>query len=141
MAISSALCASFKLELLQAIHDFTTDTFMMALYDASTASLDGTTTAYTATGEVAGVGYAPGGVAVAVSTGWPALFGQAFAGCRFEDAVWMPSSIAADGALVYNASKANRAVAVLAFPARRTSITNTFRVRFPPSLDPIVSLK
>lgn len=59
MAINTALCTSFKKELFEAVHDFTSDTFKIALYSSS-ASLDATTTAYSASNEISGTGYSAG---------------------------------------------------------------------------------
>ena len=64
MAISTAMCTSFKKELFEAEHDFTTDTFKIALYTSS-ATLDASTTAYTTTNEVVGTGYSAGGETLA----------------------------------------------------------------------------
>jgi len=127
MAINQTQCTSFKLELLQAIHDFTTDTFKIALY-TSAATLGASTTAYAATNEVVGTGYTAGGL---VLTGTSVLASGTTAYVDFADAVWT-ASITARGALIYNSSKANRAVAVLDFGADKTS-TNTFTVQMPPN--------
>jgi len=67
MAITQAMCTSFKVELLAGDHDFDTDTFKIALYTSS-ATLDASTTAYSATNEVSGTGYSAGGNSLTVST-------------------------------------------------------------------------
>ena len=139
--IAQAVCTSFKLEVLKAIHDFTTDTFKMALYNVSSASLGAATAAYTSTGEITGPGYVAGGLTLARSAGQPAVFATLFAGCRFDDAIWLGATFVADGGLIYNASKANRAVMALAFPTTQSPVAGKFTVRFPASLDPIVNFK
>jgi len=127
MAINQTQCTSFKLELLQAIHDFTTDTFKIALY-TSAATLGASTTVYAATNEVVGTGYTAGGL---VLTGTSVLASGTTAYVDFNDAVWT-AAITARGALIYNSSKANRSVAVLDFGADKTS-TSTFTVQMPPN--------
>lgn len=129
MAISTAICTSFKREILVGTHDFTPstgDTFKIALYD-STAVLDASTTAYTTTGEITGTGYTAGGntlVTIAPTTsGTTAIV-------DFDDSSWT-GDLTANGALIYNASKSNKAVCVLAFGLNRTSIDNSFVVKFP----------
>ena len=131
MAITQALCTSFKVEILQAIHDFTAstgDVFKLALY-TSTATLDATTTVYSATNEVADSGtYTAGGGALTnvtpTSTGTTAFL-------DFGDISFTSATITARGALIYNSSKANRAVAVLDFGSDKISTTGTFTVQFP----------
>lgn len=127
MAINQTQCTSFKLELLQAVHDFTTDTFKIALY-TSAATLGASTTVYTSTGEAVGTGYVAGGIAL---TGVSVLSSGTTAYVDFADASWT-ASITARGALIYNSSKSNKAVAVLDFGADKTS-TNTFNVQMPPN--------
>jgi len=127
MAINQTQCTSFKLELLQAVHDFSTDTFKIALY-TSAANLGASTTVYTATGETVGTGYVAGGIAL---TGVSVLSSGTTAYVDFADASWT-ASITARGALIYNSSKSNKAVAVLDFGADKTS-TNTFNVQMPPN--------
>ena len=141
MTIAQSVPASFRLELLQGIHNFAADTFKMALYDVATSNLGPATMTYTSSGEIAAAGYTPGGIALVRTVGWPQIFGSISAGCRFDDAVWTGVTFNADGAMIYNSSKANRAVLVLAFATRQSSISGSFSVRFPLSLDPIVNLK
>ena len=128
MTIVSAECTSFKVERYQAIHDFTVDVLKIALY-TSAASLDATTTAYSTTNEVASAGYTAGGATLAgvvvTSSGTTAYV-------DFTDATWAGVALTAAGALVYNSSKANRAICVLSFGANKTSNTTTgFTVVFP----------
>lgn len=130
MAITQAMCTSFKAELMQALHNFTASTgnvFKLALY-TSAASLDATTTAYTATNEVVGLGYVAGGSALTNIT--PTTSGTtAFA--DFADVSWLTATITARGALVYNSTSSNRAVAVLDFGSDKVSTAGTFTVVFP----------
>jgi len=130
MAITQAVCNSFKTEILTATHNFTNstgDTFKIALYTSS-ASLDKTTTAYAATNEVSGSGYTAGGATLTSST--PTLSTDT-AVCDFADASWTTATITARGALIYNSSKTNRAVCVLDFGSDKTSTAGTFTITFP----------
>lgn len=127
MAISQAMCSSFKEELLQGVHDFLTDTFMIALYTSS-ATLGASTTAYTASNEVVGTGYTAGGNTLAGTT--VSLSGTT-AFVDFSDSTWSTATITARGALIYNSSKSDKAVAVLDFGADKTSTAGNFTVQFP----------
>lgn len=131
MAITQALCTSFKVEILQGIHNFTVstgDVFKLALY-TSTASLDATTTAYSATNEVGNSGtYAAGGGSLTNVT--PTSSGTT-AFVDFTDISFTSATITARGALIYNSSDSNRAVAVLDFGADKISTSGTFTVQFP----------
>jgi len=124
MSLSQTLTTSFKQQLLQAVHDFDTDTFYMALYTAS-ADLSATTTVYTATGEVVGTGYTAGGAATTTSVSVT----DTTAFVNFSNVVWT-AALTARGALIYNSSKSNKAVAILDFGADKTS-TTTFTVAMP----------
>lgn len=126
MAIYQGICKSFKLELLQAIHDLEDDVIKVALYSDS-ASLSSDTTAYTATGEVTGSGYSAGG---AVSEVTFTQSGQSVEAV-FTSPSWPASTITARGALIYNSSKSNKAIAVLNFGADRSSNNTTFTVTMP----------
>lgn len=127
MAISSALCTSFKQELLNKEHDLDTDTFKMALYTSS-ATLDATTTAYSVTNEISGTGYSAGGATMAGAT--IATSGTT-AYVDFNDVQWTSSTFTANGALIYNSSNANKAVAVIAFGGDQTVSSGTFTVTMP----------
>lgn len=131
MAITQALCTSFKVEILQGIHNFTTstgDVFKLALYTSS-ANLGATTTAYSATNEVGNSGtYTAGGGALTNVT--PTSSGTT-AFVDFADLSFTSATITARGALIYNSSKSNRAVAVLDFGSDKISTTGTFTVQFP----------
>ena len=134
MTISQTATTSFKVELAQALHNFgptAPNTFKIALYTSS-ASLGSTTTAYTATGEVAnGSGYTTGGETLVVST-TPTSSGTTML-LSFSDVTWAGASFTARGALIYNSTNANRSVAVLDFATNQTGTGNNFIIRFPSS--------
>ena len=144
MAITTAMCTSFKSELLQGIHNFhngsgggtttttgTGNTFKIALY-TSRATLSASTTAYATTNEVSGTGYTAGGNTLTnvdpTTSGTTAL-------TDFADTTWSSASITARGALIYNSSttagSANRAVCALDFGADKTSTSGDFVIQFP----------
>ena len=132
MAVTQSLCASFKAELLAAVHDFTSltgDTFKVALY-TSTASLNSSTTVYTAVGEVVGSGYVAGGNTL---TGQSISLSGTTAFVTFTNSLWVSSTLTATGALIYNSTKANKAVAVLDFGGPFHSSDSTLTVTFPPA--------
>ena len=129
MAITQAMCTSFKSEALQGVHDFTTDTFKIALYTSS-ATLSAATTAYSATNEVSGTGYTAGGETLTVSGGSVSTSGTT-AYVDFSDVTWSTATITARGALIYNSSQANKAVAVLDFGSDKTSTAGDFVVTMP----------
>lgn len=111
---------SFKRELYQAIHDFTTDTFYISLYTGN-ANLNEATTVYGTSNEVSGGGYPPGGVAL---TGVTINSDGYTAYVNFNNAVF-GAAVTARCALIYNSSKANRSIAVLDFGADKTSASFT----------------
>ena len=127
MAITTAMCTSFKKELFEATHDFTSDTFKIALFTSS-ATLDASTTAYSATNEISGSGYGAGGIALTVVA--PAIDGTS-AIVDFNDPSWTSASFTANGALVYNSSKSNKAVAAFAFGSDQTVSSGTFTITIP----------
>lgn len=130
MAITQAMCTSFKQELLTATHNFTASTgnvFKIALY-TSAATLGATTTAYSATNEVTGTGYTAGGNTLTNVT--PTTSGTT-AFTDFADTTWTTATITANGALIYNSSATNKAVAVLAFGGDKTSTAGDFTIIFP----------
>ena len=127
MAISQAMCSSFKSEVLGGIHDLDTDTIKIALY-TSAATLGAATTAYSATNEVSGTGYTAGGNTL---TGAAISLDGTTAIVDFADTTWPAATITARGALIYNSSKANRAIAVLDFGSDKTSTNGDFSVQFP----------
>ena len=138
MAITQALCTSFKTELLTGTHNFATNgnAFKLALYaeggggkSSTTATLGATTTAYTTTGEVANSGsYTAGGgtlTKVAPTTsGTTAL-------TDFADISFTTATITAMGALIYNDTNSDKAVCVLDFTSNKTSTSGTFTIQFP----------
>ena len=133
MAITSAICNSFKTEILTAVHNFTAttgDTFNLALYTSS-ATLDKTTTAYSDTNEItntSGSAYTAGGIALTSVT--PALSGDT-ACCDFADVSWTSASFTANGCLIYNDTNADRAVCAIAFGGDKTVTSGTFTIEFP----------
>jgi hypothetical protein len=126
MAFDQTLTTSFKQDILLGVHDLETDDIRMALYLA-TADLGADTTVYTATGETAGTGYTAGGETL---TGVTVLTSGTTAYVDFANPVWNPASFTARGALIYNASKSNKAIAVLDFGSDKTA-TTTFTVQMP----------
>jgi hypothetical protein len=137
VAISQAMATSFKVEILNGIHAFgttvvrgasTADTFKIALYTSS-ASLDATTTAYSVTNEVSGTGYSAGGNTLTVSQVPTSTGTTAF--LDFADTTWSSATITANGALIYNSSQSDKAVAVLAFGGDKTSTNGDFTIVFP----------
>lgn len=117
---------SFKEQLLLGVHDFSTDTIKIALYSSS-ATLDNTTTAYSATNEITGTGYTAGGktlTATVTSSGNYAIL-------DFADISWTSASFTCRGALIYNSSKSNKSVFVLDFGTDKTVSSGTFTVQFP----------
>lgn len=132
MAITQTMCTSFKQELLTATHDFTPstgDTFKVALYTSS-ASLGAATTAYTSSNEVSGTGYTAGGNTLTSVT--PTTSGTV-AYVDFGDTTWTTASFTARGALIYNSSKSNKAVAVLDFGEDKTVSVGNFQIQFSPA--------
>ena len=131
MAISQAMCTSFKSELLTAEHNFTNttgDTFRIALYTSS-ATLGASTTAYSATNEVSGTGYTTAGEALTNVT--PTTSGTT-AFTDFADVTWSAATITANGALIYNDDHASdAAVCVLEFGGDKTSTNGDFTIQFP----------
>ena len=144
MAITQALCTSFKQEILQGIHNFTNgsgggtttstgtgNTFKIALFTSS-ASLGAGTTAYADSNQVSGTGYSAGGNTL---TNVTPTVSSTTALTDFADTTWSSSSITARGALIYNSSttagSANRAVAVLDFGSDKTTSAGDFTITFP----------
>ena len=133
MTISSAVCNSFKQEILVGTHNFTAssgNSFKLALYTSS-ASLGAGTTAYATTNEIsntAGSAYTAGGKVVVSVT--PALDGST-ACCDFADISFTSASFTANGCLIYNDSQADKAVCVVAFGGDKTVSSGTFTIQFP----------
>ena len=133
MAISSAICNSFKQEILVGTHNFTASSgnaFKIALYTSS-ASLGASTTAYSATNEISntsGSAYSAGGETITSVT--PVLDGST-AVCDFADVSYSSASFTANGALIYNSSASNVAVCAIAFGSDKTATNGTFTIQFP----------
>ena len=127
MAITAAICTSFKQEILGGEHE-AADTYKIALY-TSAASLDASTSAYSATNEVSGTGYSAGG---ATLSGYTRSASGTTAWIVFtSDPSWASSTITARGALIYNSTNSNKAVAVLDFGSDKVSTNGTFTVILP----------
>ena len=130
MAITQAMCTSFKQQLLEGTHNFKNSggsTFKLALFTSS-ATLGAATTAYATTNEVSGTGYSAGGntlTRVDPSTSGTTAFTD------FADTTFSTATITANGALIYNSSASDAAVIVLAFGGDKTSTAGDFTVQFP----------
>ena len=127
MSIQQTLTTSFKLGMVQAEQNLATDTLYIALYTAF-SDIGPNTTEYTDVNEVVGSGYTAGGqlltgVTIAASTNGVVYI-------NFDNVVWDPAAFTCRGALIYNASKSNKSVAVLDFGSDKTS-TNTFTITMP----------
>lgn len=134
-AITQAICTSYKVELHTGTHNFTVTTghvFKFALFTSS-ATLGASTTAYSATNEISGTGYAAGGVTIAsvtpTSSGTTAIM-------DFADAVWTGATFTGAGGsprggLLYNSSASNRAIFVIDFGADQSVTAGTFTVQWP----------
>jgi len=133
MAITSAVCNTFKTEALRAIHNFTAssgNTFNLALYTSS-ATLNKTTTAYSSSNEISntsGSAYSAKGIALTSVT--PALSTDT-ACCDFADISWTSASFTANGCVIFNDDAADKAVCVVAFGGDKTVSSGTFTIQFP----------
>ena len=130
MAITSAICNSFKQEILVGTHNLTAstgDTFKLALFTSS-ASLGAGTTAYSTSNEVSGTGYSAGG---ATLTSVTPVLDSSTAVCDFDDVSFTSASFTANGCLIYNSSQSDKAVAVIAFGGDKTVSSGTFTIQFP----------
>lgn len=138
MAITQAMATSFKVEILDGIHNFGTgvvrattaaDTFKIALYTSS-ATLSASTTAYTTSGECPSTGnYTAGGNTLTISQAPTSTSTTAW--LDFADTTWSNATITANGALIYNSTQSNKAVCVLAFGGDKTSTAGDFTIIFP----------
>lgn len=136
MSILQGATTSFKVELLQAVHNFgptSPDTFKVALYTAS-ANINADTTAYSTTNEVTGTGYTAGGNTLTIdvsptsgnnSSNIPTAY------ISFSNTSWTSASFTARAALIYNSSQSNKSVAVLDFGSDKTVSNDTFQIIFP----------
>ena len=130
MAITQAMCTSFKKELLEGVHNFKNSggsTFKLALFTSS-ATLGAATTAYAVSNEATGAGYSAGGLALTrvdpSTSGTTAL-------TDFADLTFSTATVTANGALIYNSSASDKAVIVLAFGGDKTSTAGDFTIQFP----------
>ena len=134
MAITQAMCTSFKKELLEGKHDFTNgaDAYKLALFTSS-ATLSAATTDYSTANEVSGTGYTAGGGTLVnvtpTSSGTTAL-------TDFNDLTFSSSTITANGAMIYNTQTGGGtgttdAVVILAFGSDKTSTNGDFTIQFP----------
>ena len=139
MAITQAMTTSFKVEILDGVHNFgsgvvrattAADVFKLALYTSS-ATLGASTTAYSAADEVSssGTNYTAGGLTLTISQVPTSSGTTAF--LDFDDLTFPSATITANGALIYNATQSNKAVAVLAFGGDKTSTAGNFTIQFP----------
>ena len=137
MSIAQTATTSFKIELLQAVHNFgptSPNTFKVALYTGA-ANIGPTTTVYTTTGEVPnGGGYTTGGNTLVIST-YPTAGNNSSsvptAYISFNNTSWANATFTARGALIYNATQGNKSVAVLDFGSDKTVNNDTFQIIFP----------
>lgn len=127
MAITQAMCSSFKEELLSGIHDMDTDVLKLALF-TSAATLNAATTEFSVTNETSGTGYTSGGATLAGTT---ITLSGTTAFVDFSDVTFSAASITARGALIYNSSKGDRAIAVYDFGEDKTSTSADFVVQMP----------
>ena len=134
MAITSAVCTSFKVELLKGVHDFTAttgNTFKIALFTSS-ATLGASTTAFSTSNEItnsSGTAYTSGG---ATLTSVTPTSDSTTAVCDFSDVSYTDASFTANGALIYNSSASGNPVcAVIAFGSDKTVTSGTFTIQFP----------
>ncbi len=136
MALFQTATTSFKVELLQAVHNFgptSPNTFKIALYTGN-ASLGENTTAYTTNNEVTGTGYVAGGNTLVISqspTSGVNLQKVPTAYISFSPSVWSNATFIARGALIYNQTQGNKSVAVLDFGSDKVVSNQTFTITFP----------
>ena len=136
MSIQQTATTSFKVELLQAVHNFgptTPNTFKVALYTAA-ANLGTSTTVYTTSNEVTGAGYTAGGNTLVISVS--PTYGNNTSGIptayvSFNNSTWTNATFTCRGALVYNSTQGNKSVAVLDFGSDKTVTNDTFQIIFP----------
>lgn len=136
MTIAQTATTSFKVELLQAVHNFgptSADTFKIALY-TGLASIGPNTTVYTTDAEVVGTGYTAGGNTLVISTSPTSGDNNVSvptAYVSFANSSWASASFTTRGALIYNSTEGNKSVAVLDFGADKTVAGTTFEIVFP----------
>lgn len=131
------MCSSYLLELHQGIHVWDTDEMRIALYEDG-ADIDTDTTAYSTTDEVTGAGYIAGGKILLLADDYPMVVADGDSRqllLQFQDVIWPGASFSARSALIYNASKANRAVAAIDLLMIRTPVSQSFSIEWPTLLD------
>lgn len=133
--ITAGLTNSFKQQLLLGVHDFSTDTFKIALYTSS-AVLGPDTTVYTTSNEVSGAGYTAGGLQLQNIT---VNLSMGVAYVSFTNPSWSGATFATRGALIYNFSKSNKSVGVLNFGVDQTMLGQSFTIQLPTN-DPETAL-
>jgi hypothetical protein len=136
MSILQTATTSFKVQLLQAVHNFgptSPDTFKIALYTAA-ADINASTTVYSTTNEVVGTGYTAGGNTLTISIS-PTSGNNSLtiptAYVSFANTSWTNTTFTARAALIYNVTQGNKSVAVLDFGTDKTVNNDTFQVIFP----------
>jgi hypothetical protein len=125
--IAQGQTTSFKAELYQGIHDLVADSIYIALFDAE-ADLTESTTVYTTTNEITGTGYTAGGnllLNATINTSGNTAY------VSFSNTSWPAATFTCRGALIYNATKGNKSVAILDFGAEKTVTNNTLTITFP----------
>ena len=136
MSILQSATTSFKIELLQAVHNFgptSANTFKVALYTGN-ADINQSTTIYTTSNEVVGTGYTAGGNTLVISTSPTASNNNAgvpTAYISFNNSTWTNATFTARAALIYNVTQGNKSVAVLDFGSDKTVSNDTFQIIFP----------
>ena len=133
MSITTAVCNSFKQELLGGVHDLDTDVIKVALIKVSpTGTYNASTTNYSDvtnnSDEALGVGYTAGGNTL---TGATIALDNSTATVDYDNTTWSSVTVSADGCIIYNSSKSNRAIAVVSFGSTKKSINGDFTVQFP----------
>ena len=133
MAITTALCNTFKQELLGGIHDLDTDVIKLALIkNTPTGTYGAATTNYNevtaSSDEASGTGYTAGGQILDSAT---ITLSGSTAFVDFADEVIVTATVSADGCIIYNSSKTNRAIAVIDFGGTKTSTNGDFTIQFP----------
>ena len=136
MSFDQTATTSFKVELLQAVHNFgptSPNTFKIALYTAA-ASIGPTTTIYTTSNEVVGAGYTAGGNTLTISVSPTSSNNSSSiptAYISFNNTTWTSASFTCRGALIYNSTQGNKSVAVLDFGSDKVVSNDTFQIIFP----------
>jgi hypothetical protein len=136
MSFDQTATTSFKVELLQAVHNFgptSPNTFKIALYTGA-ADINSTTTVYTTSGEVVGTGYTAGGNTLVISVSPTSSNNSSnipTAYISFNNTTWTSASFTCRGALIYNSTQGNKSVAVLDFGSDKVVSNDTFQIIFP----------